>query len=500
MDFFLPENSRHLFLRTRIINPWPKSLPMYWWSNVAVVETPDVRVIGPATEAVRHAYDGNLVKHDLPISEGMDVSYPGKRPYVRDLYFRIQEGQRPWITSLDANGYGLVQTSTDRLRGRKVFNWGLAGGGRHWQDFLSLPGKGAYIETQAGLAPTQSEYVRMPANTAWDWIEAYGPLQVEPSRAHAPDWPSAIAAVETQLESVLPRHQINQLYKDTQSLSDQPPEKILQTASGWGALERKRREKFNQPMPAQNALPFPDSTLGADQKPWLTLLETGALPERKPSELPLSPIVQPEWRDLVEKSLTTEKGNHWLAWYQVGIMRFAGGGAADFDGAAKAWETSIEKAPNAWAYRNLAVLAKKNNKLAKAAQLMENAWDLQPKSIPLTIELAKALAAADRHADVVRLIISLPADMQENKRLRLFHAQAALDTNDLETVGKFFEQVNEIPNMREKEVSLTTLWFDYHAKRVAAIEKIPIDAALQKRVRRENHPPSWIDFRASKDD
>jgi tetratricopeptide (TPR) repeat protein len=497
MDFFLPEKSRFLFVRTRITNPWPRTLPIYWWSNVAVPETPDMRVLGPATDALQHAYDGTLVSHPLPNAEGMDVSYAGKRPYVRDLYFKIQNGQRPWITSIDAAGYGLVQTSTDRLIGRKVFSWGLAHGGRHWQDFLSLPGKGAYVETQAGLAPTQSEYVRMPANTHWDWLEAYGGFQVDPARGHSPNWIDALSEVETKLETALPRAQIDQLYNDTENLPDQSPEEVIQTASGWGALERKRREKFHEPVPAVSPLPFPDSTLGDDQAPWLALLEKGTLPPRKPSDLPLSPIVQPEWRTLVENSLKTKDGDHWLSWYQAGIMRF---GAGDFEAAAKAWETSIERTPNAWSYRNLAVLARKNNKLDKAAKLMEQAWELQPKSIPITIEFAKALYAADRPADVCRLIVSLPPDMQANGRLRLQHAQAALATGDLETVRKFFEKENEIPNMREKEVSLSTLWFDYHAKRIAAVEKIPIDAALQKRVRAELEPPEWVDFRASTDE
>jgi hypothetical protein len=497
IDFFLPESSRQLLMRVRIINPWPRDLPMYWWSNVAVPEAPDVRVLGPANEALRHAYDGALVGHSLPIAENMDVSYPGKRPYARDLYFRIKKGQRPWISSVDASGYGLMQTSTDLLRGRKIFNWGTSQGGRRWQDFLSLPNQGAYIETQAGLAPTQGEYVRMPASSTFEWMEAYGPIQVDPARAHSNDWALACGTVEATIESLLPRNTAEQIFNDTKSLPDIPPEKIMHTGSGWGALERRRREHAGQNVPAKTALPFDDSTLTADQTPWIALLEKGALPERSPSELPLSPIVQPEWRELLENALANNRGDHWLSWNQLGLMRF---GAGDAEGAVKAWETSIQRAPNAWAYRNLAVVAKTNNKFGKAAELLEQAWNLQPKNLPLTIEFGKALAAADRHADLAAFLISLPESLQQNGRVKLLKAQAALATNDLPTVAAFFEKEVEIPNMREKEISLSTLWFDYHEKRVAAAEKINRDKNLRSRVRKEFPPPQWVDFRASPDD
>ena len=68
-----------------------------------------------------------------------------------DLFFDIPASGRKWEAALDGSGTGLVQTSTDRLQGRKLFMWGSGSGGRHWQEFLSAPGR-AYLEIQAGLA------------------------------------------------------------------------------------------------------------------------------------------------------------------------------------------------------------------------------------------------------------------------------------------------------------------------------------------------------------
>jgi hypothetical protein len=505
MDFYLPEDSRFLFPRMRIINSWPRPLPMYWWSNIAVPEVPGVRVLGPAMKARRHAYNGKIVGHPLPIAEGMDVTYPGRRPYARDLYFCIPQGTRPWVTAIDAAGNGLVQTSTDLLRGRKVFNWGNGPGGRRWQEFLSLPGE-AYIEIQAGLAPTQGEYVRMPAKTSWEWLEAYGAIHVDPGRAHDCDWPSATSAMGAELEAILPREKVESIFRDTRNLPDRAAETILHEGAGWGALERRRREKWGDSdatLFAPAALPFPDSTLGPDQSPWIALLDTGELPLHPPTAFPLSPMVQPEWQTLLENSLAAGKGDHWLSWYQIGVMRYADGGdggAAQSERARQAWETSISRSPNAWAYRNLAILARAEGDLAAAASLLEKAVQLQPGLLPLALEYGKSLAAAGRHGDLAEFIRALPEALRSSPRVQLLSAQAALACGDFSAVAEFFARAIEIPTMREGEVSLSTLWFDYHEQRVAAAENLPRDAALKARIRADFPPPAGIDFRATGSD
>ncbi|MCL2649035.1 MAG: DUF5107 domain-containing protein [Phycisphaerales bacterium] len=510
IDFYLPENSRYLFVRPRIINPWDRDLPMYWWSNIAIPEDPGARVIGPADGAWRHDYNGQLVSHPLPIIRNIDVTYPGRRPNASDCYFNIQQGQRPWIASIDAQGYGFVHSSTSRMYGRKIFTWGTAPGGRHWQEFLSLPGH-AYVELQGGLAPTQGTYLRMPPHARWDWLESYGPLHADPAKAHGPDWQQAIREVESQLEKALSRTQMDQIHAATSDLPDRIPTEILHQGSGWGALERRRREIVGQPPQVPAALPYPDTTLGNDQKPWLELAEKGALPARNPTDTPLSPIIQKEWRDLLEASLKTsqkngaphgnaglgrpESGDHWLSWYQLGIMRF---GAGDLQGAKTAWETSIARTPSAWALRNLAVLATHEEKLDQAVDLLAQAVKLQPALLPLAVQYGRALFAAARYQDVVDFIASLPPHLQTAGRIQLLKAQTAVALNDFANADRFFAQTSDIANIREQELSLSDLWFELHAKRIALAENCPNDEALMERVRKKIPPPRWADFRTSK--
>ena len=41
MDFFLPDGSRVLFARMRLVNENAQTVPTYWWSNIAVPEWPE---------------------------------------------------------------------------------------------------------------------------------------------------------------------------------------------------------------------------------------------------------------------------------------------------------------------------------------------------------------------------------------------------------------------------------------------------------------------------
>jgi hypothetical protein len=99
--------------------------------------------------------------------DGVDYTYTLHLDHAADFFFDIPSTARRWIASLDQNGSGLVQVSTDLLRGRKLFLWGSGAGGRKWQRFLSPQG-GEYLEIQAGLARTQMEHIMPPgARAGW---------------------------------------------------------------------------------------------------------------------------------------------------------------------------------------------------------------------------------------------------------------------------------------------------------------------------------------------
>src|SRR5690606_15271617 len=119
-------------------------------------------------------------------------------------FFDIPKGHRRWIAALNPEGYGLFQTSTDVLTGRKLFVWGMGKGGRNWQTFLAEPGC-AYLEIQAGLAHTQLEHLPMAGGQTIAWTEAYGALCADGAAVTGEDWGRATQAAEAAMEAALPR-------------------------------------------------------------------------------------------------------------------------------------------------------------------------------------------------------------------------------------------------------------------------------------------------------
>ncbi|HSV74739.1 MAG TPA: DUF5107 domain-containing protein [Chthonomonadales bacterium] len=489
IDFALPPGARWLFARVRLVNPHPHEIAMYWWTNMGVPEREDVRVIVPAEAALCNPYWKALQVAPLPRAAGRDLTYSMQSPHAADFFSRIADGQRRWIAAVGGDGRAFVETSTDRLRGRKLFCWGMGQGGRRWQEYLSAPGR-QYIEIQAGLARTQTECLPMPAGAEWAWTEAFGALRVDAARAHGDDWAGARACVEQTLERALPRAAVEAMDGRLAGASGAPASERLFAGSGWAALERRRRAAMGGPADWPPASSFPDDSLGEDQAPWLALLERGALPERDPVLEPGALMTQPDWRTPIERSVRRANGAHWLSWWHLGNLRLE---ERDVEGAREAWERSLDCHRTGWALRNLAVLAERAGDRDRAAALLTEAWEAGPPHPALAVELAHALQESGRHEEVVDLAHSLPEPAARHERVLIAWARAAVATGRLDGIERVLD--HEFSGIREGEVTLSDLWLAYHTARVAREEGVPADDALRERVRRECPPPRRIDFR-----
>ncbi|MBM3237964.1 DUF5107 domain-containing protein [Candidatus Poribacteria bacterium] len=491
IDAFLPDDSKFLFVRIRIINPNEHEVPMYWWSNTAVPETPEVRVLAPAEQAYKYGYQGKMIQVPIPISDGVDLSYPTNSNRSADCFYCIDANQQPWVTALDGQGRGLIQTSTGRLRGRKLFVWGMGPGGRHWQEFLSVP-NAPYLEIQAGLARTQSEYIPMPAGAEWTWLEAYGLMEADPEMVHNPDWKTAYQYVDRELKKMMPQDLLETKLLDSNDMANRPPDEIIQRGSGWGALEFHRRERSGGKPFCPPSMVFDDASLGTDQELWLDLLVNGALPYTRPTSPPGAWMVQSEWKNLLEDSVNAGRSDHWLTWLHLGVMYY---NERDSDAATRAWEKSLALEPSPWAYRNLAVLAKHDGRSVEAADLLLTACRMVPQVPSLALECCQALLEAERPQDMLNFLDNLPRQIRDRGRMQVMEARAALKMGHLQKVEEILQGRPSVPDIREGEVTLSDLWFEMHEKRIAAAENIAIDAELRQRVRRDYPPPSWLDFR-----
>ncbi len=491
IDAYLPDGSPVLYIHCRIVNPFDYNLPMYWWSNIAVEEREDVRVIVPADSSYRYALSvSDLSTVQIPMVDGQDISHTTTGWRAADYFFLIPPGARPWVTALDRDGKGLIQVSTDLLRGRKLFLWGTGPGGKRWQEWLSGPDH-AYLEIQAGLAPTQLEYALVPAKSEIVWLEGYGLMEANSQIVHGDDWQAAYAEVGTHLEALVPRAAFDAELQRGMQWADQTPSEILHRGSGWGELEALRCAHAGQRPFAGAGLDF-RGALGAQQQPWLDLLRTGHYPDSA-SDSPIGGIlVQSEWRALLEAAVRRDPNAGWEAWLHLGMVRLHDG---EREGARAAWENSLKQRRTAWALRNLAVLARLNGQVGQAANLYREAQALRPDLMPLLIETGRALIDAGQSAEFLHLLESLPLSMRDYGRIHLLEVEAGLAVGDLDRVGRLLLGGFEIIDYREGDEILMDLWYRYNAEQISRAENIPVDDTLLKRVYRDYPPPSIFDFR-----
>ncbi|MCX6018943.1 MAG: DUF5107 domain-containing protein [Chloroflexi bacterium] len=486
IDAYLPDGAEMLRVHVRIVNPHKHDTPMYWWSNIAVPEEEGKRVLVPAESAYRFGYTGRLDVVPVPAFDGVDRTYSTVSKRAIDYFFHVDVdgGRRPWITALDRHGAGLVQTSTQRLKGRKLFLWGTGSGGARWQEFLA-PGGKPYLEIQSGLARTQLEHVRMPAQTTWSWLEGYGLMEADPATVHGADWAAAQTAIEDNLQRRAPRSSWEAEHTNASKWMDTPPIEMIQLGSGWGALENIRRAAAGEEILGTDGAPFDSAALGEQQQPWLQLLQTGHFPQPDVDAPPLGFQVQPEWRVMLEQAAAGPEKDNWFTWLHLGVMHAYAGAAA---AASAAWHRSNELLHNAWALRNLA--ATTGN-----ASLYVEAHALLPHLRTLTIEACRTLWKADRPQECLALINTLPTPERENGRIRLYEGMAALAAGDLDRVRTVLDANFIVDDLREGDTPFSDLWFGYHEQRLKRETGAAIDDALRERVRREYPLPRHYDFR-----
>jgi len=492
IDAYLPDGSPVLFIRVRIINPNDRDVPVYWWSNIAVPETLDTRVIIPAESAYcLGCLPNHLERIPVPKYNGIDITYSANVYQATDFFFDIPNGQYPWIAALDGRGKGLVHVSTKRMKGRKLWVWGKSPGGQNWQKFLSPRGQG-YIEIQAGLTRTQLEHQRMPAGEAWSWLEAYGLMEADARIVHGADWQKAWRHVDRKVKNLISPAALAEEHDRGAGFVDSPPVIFFQEGTGWGALERRRREVFTEQLLSWRGLIFDDDTLTDPQSPWISLIEAGSFPVGNPESPPEGYVVDAKWGEILEPYLENKAKENWLAWYHAGLIRYYAGNT---NGARDAWKQSLETTWTPWTARNLAILVWLEGRAADAADLLVEAHLAAPSILPLAIECGRCLIDAGRHREWLELVEDLPYSMRLNGRIRLLEAQAALSEGVLDVVDKFFRDEVVVTDLREGENSLTELWFDYHALQLSIEEDLPLDPALIDRVREQVSVPLNIDFR-----
>jgi hypothetical protein len=176
----------------------------------------------------------------------------------------------------------------------------------------------------------------------------------------------------------------------------------------------------------------------------------------------------------------------WFARLHLGVARYHHG---DLRGASTAWQESRALSDNAWATRNLAVLAHLEGDLHAAAQLLQHAYTLVPEQRAIAVELLTVLIGADP-AGALTFVDQLPAELRDHGRIRMLECRAAIAAGDLARAGRLLDSGLVVDDLREGEDSLAQLWFSYHR----ALGPHTTEYS-QERLEQENPVPANYDFR-----
>ncbi|MDE5974776.1 MAG: DUF5107 domain-containing protein [Eubacterium sp.] len=263
MDFWLEKNV--LMSCVRIENPNEDVVPMYWWSNMATPEYKGGRVVVPASSAYNNSDGMGIKKSSIPFDNGIDVSYAENIPNTIDYFYDIDKNDNKFIANVDENGYGLLQFSSNNLKGRKLFSWGHIEGSAHWQNMLTDKA-GWYVEIQAGLGKTQYECLPMPPKTIWSFMECYTLADIG-SEAVQKSYDSLVDAVNEQVNTLYSSDKLDEMCKyKAEEISLQKGE-IVFSGSGFGYLHNLLENN------APKQLEFlPEN----DVKAWIDFAENGS--------------------------------------------------------------------------------------------------------------------------------------------------------------------------------------------------------------------------------
>lgn len=523
VDFHLPDGSPYLITHVKMINPFDKDTTTYWWSNVAVPDDGKTRVLA-SNKFVMSFVDGKCAYERLPYLKSFgdrDMSYPCNAPRAFDFFIqKDKEGESTWESAAYSDGVVMYERSTAPLYYKKLFCWGKHRAGDHWQEFLSAgEGTGYYAEIQAGIAPSQVHDKPMPKRSKYEWTQCFGGVKLEKGKLFNPNYDEAVEYFDKNLDGILSEKQINDLDIKLRELANLTPreQNLYHRGKGFGALEIMRMQKDGDAV-APTSMIFPVDTIGKEEELWLGLLEDGIIKEVSPREVQISYMVSPKWIDRMLASLKSEGGYNWHSLLHLGIAIYEYHNVSvtarlsyseeeetlQTNKARELWLASVKEKPNYWAYRNLAVLEKQvgdkdlAEKYYDLAIECEGAFD----DFALASEYLVFLLGRKNYEKIWQIYTSLPQNCKDFDRVKITTAKSAVKLGKLDYLENFF--IEEHHDIREGEVSLSDVWFEYCALKMAKERGIEnpsakqlddlIDEAWDK------YPPSKdIDFRMSAD-
>lgn len=458
MDFWLEKEGRSLNCRMRVVNESADVVPMYWWSNMAVEEYEDGRVIVPAKEAFTYA-DGAVYKVQLPVVHDIDITDYKKIKKSVDYFFDIPENLPKYIANVDKKGWGMLHVSTSRLRSRKLFSWGNQDASDRWQEFLTDQG-GRYIEVQAGLAKTQYGCLPMAPHTSWEWMEQYGPVKL-PAKINKLGHQEKSAFLTDQLLEKQISQELEEKLRDTREMAKKKAQ-LVWKGSGYGAV------KEHGSLTSHLEFCLEKQSL----KNWKSFFETSVLHCPDVSEVPDEFMIDGENVEFLKQSLSQSNRANWYAYYHLGIGYYVSG---KYKKAKKALKESLSLKENPWALHGLSCTYLLLDKPEKAEKFITRGMNMRITDSSYLREGFRILYLCGAYKGLCSLYKKLDESMQKINRIRFYYISALHKLGKDKKAYRLLEKDGgmELEDIREGEDSIAQLYCELYRSLYGKEPEIP---------------------------
>lgn len=463
MDFWLGEADKFLNCRMRIFNQTEQVVPMYWWSNIAVPEYEEGRVIVPAGEAYTNRADG-VYKVPIPMVDGVDISKYKNIPRQVDYFFNIPKDDLKYIANVDGSGYGLLHMSTRRLQSRKLFSWGNNEASGNWQKFLTEDA-GRYVEIQAGLGKTQYGCIPMAPHTAWEWLELYGPVQTSGEAVCG-----AYSRAEAELTALV-REYHDRIKPEEVLVSTKPLARkkgtLLCSGNSYAAFENTLRAYQGNPVLSEHL----EFVSDGKYRGWEEFLKTGRFPRPSREEEPEDFVSDDTLYQLLSDTIESQNRENWYAHYQLGLCLLE---RNETEKARREFAYSNQLEENPWALHGLAVVELKEKNPEKAAEAVLSGYHYRKKDLSYLKETWKILLLCKAYDKMLEVYAELPEELAGESRIYFGYLMALARTGREKEVLKILEKETLVlEDLRECEDTLGALWSEVCEKVHGMAERVP---------------------------
>lgn len=338
----------------------------------------------------------------------MDVSYPENIPNTIDYFYDIPQNEAKFIANVDKNGYGLLQFSSNHLKGRKLFSWGHKKGSHHWQNMLT-DRAGDYVEIQAGLGKTQYECIPMPPKCVWSFSECYTLADIPSDKVNAA-YDELVNTVKEQIYSLGGCSLLDEKLKDYADDISTQKGKLVLKGSGFGYLNTVLGGK------APNHLEF---CMDDDIKPWLALANGEEIADK----------LSFAYGEKMEKLLLKNSNIcNWNISYQLALLSYD---RREFEKAKQYCEHSLILDNNEYnnhLYAFILYQLGDENAVYFAAKCI----DIKNNSYCLAESIVSLLLKQKAYSTVINSFDRLSAELKENPRLLMYLSMAYLKSGNAE--------------------------------------------------------------------